>query len=160
MDWDNPRLSTVFFYSLLAIIGLAVSIYAPAYAPISGLVVALGIFLAAAALWNWLAMRLNSYHERKRIADRITPFSAACNAASALTPEQAAIVPRLTYQMQVEVTIGAHAELGFVLATPGGPVPYTWIDDFLKNSGVTHLRPIGSYSDKTPGRLFARAFTD
>lgn len=164
-EFENPASLTAAFVLGLLMIGAAVwGASAQAGEMVrQGLGLCLAIWFglfAGANFWNWWAVKQEGRYYRRAVIDRQTPYSEAVVAASRLTEAQAATLPRLTYEMQVEATVGLHGEIGFLLATPGGPVPYAWIDEFLRYCTLTSLRPVRSYSDKSMGRQFAQAFTD
>jgi hypothetical protein len=76
-----------------------------------------------------------------------------------LTSDQVKVVSITSYRAEVELTPGQDGPLYF-LRTPSGSVPIWWIEDYLKDCGVTYLRAIRTYADGTPGRLFAQIFSD
>lgn len=161
---EHKRLSPALVYGLFGILGAVVSIHyfedtSPALF-LGGLgLLILGGGLSLVTIWNWVAYHWQVREDQRRRSRTLTPFSEAIRAASQLTPEQARIVPRLMYQTEVGVVVGAQLDIGFVLSTPTGGIPYAWIEQFLSTSGTLNLRSINSYPDKTAGRNYAVSFT-
>lgn len=114
-----------------------------------------GLF-GLAALWGYWAEVSNELYIRRRRAEMETPMSFACELASRLTPEQAALVPKFTH----DVAVGFDGRTGFYLLTEGGPVPYEWLKGYLERCGVWQMYPIRSYPDGSQGRRYARAFIE
>jgi hypothetical protein len=160
--FESPRLWHTFVYGLFTIGGVLLFLLNEDPVPKglgAGLTMLAGFTWAAATL-NWIASEINARQHARSIWKNRTPASEVILAASSLTDEQAKIVPRLMYQTQIEVTIGREGQLGFLLATPGGSIPYVWIDDFFRKSTIQNLWPIRNEPDGTPRRRYAVAMTE
>jgi len=120
------------------------------------LVVGLGM---AASFVNWAVYELNAREDERRRSEAITPRVMEMQAAAALSPEQAKLVPLLENQAHLVMTAAEDGPM-FSLECPGGLVPLQWAIDFLRDSGQTDLRPIRAFADGTHARMYARMVTD
>lgn len=130
-------------YIQLGVIGLAIVFFSAG-----------GVLLVEYMAYRWLEIRGEYKHQ-----EAISPTYLAIKAASQLTPEQAAAVNHRGGPAEIAM-IDTREGVTFSLSTPTGLVPVEWIDDFIKHSGFTELTPVRFYSDGTPGRAYAVAFTD
>ena len=94
----------------------------------------------------------------RRNNEAITPRILELRAAATLRPDQVNLVPALGYRAEMELVAGDEPRL--FLRCPGGAVPLDWAVDYIRDSGVTELRAIRTYADRTPGREYARLVTD
>ena len=161
--FNQPRLKTPVILGSLAVMALVgfsqLSQDDWRALALSGLALVFLISAIASAinwlLYEWTARAAELNHNRT-----ITPRLMELQAAARLTPEQAKVVPQMAYNTEIGLIPGADEEPHYVLYTAGGSVPLDWIYDFLMDSGVTYLRSINTYADKTPGRMYAQLFTD
>jgi len=161
--WDKPQLKTPILLASLTTVALVGSSQLD---PLDWKAIILGglavVFLigSIASAINWILAEWTERDAEIRRNQTITPRLMELQAAARLTPEQAKVVPQITYNTEIGLIPGADEEPQYVLITAGGSIPMDWIYDFLLDSGVTYLRSINTYADKTPGRLFAQLFTD
>jgi hypothetical protein len=107
----------------------------------------------------WILGVWVGFWREARFAQSTTPMLRILEAARGLTPEQAAVVPQLSFGAQVDIVVGDDGPR-YHLWTPGGHVPWEFLEGFLRRCSMTYLEPINRYMDETPGRLYARLFTD
>jgi hypothetical protein len=161
--WDRPSLKTPVILASLTVVAL---VGAGQLDPSDWKAIILGglaiVFLlgAIASAINWLLYEWTERDAEMRRKNTITPRLMELQAAARLTPEQVKVVPQITYNTEIGLIPGADDEPQYVLITAGGTIPLDWIYDYLMDCGVTYLRQINTYADKTPGRLFAQLFTD
>lgn len=160
--YNEPRLSTAVWYAVLAVIAVTAAGYVPDNSPaISGGVAVLAfIFFAAAFFYglNWLIYQINArFDEYKKSMTRTIRIE-EMRAAARLSDEQAKLIPMAEYV--AEMVIDAGETTRHYLRCPGGLVPIEFVYDFLNDCGVWRLKPIREFPDKTPGREFARMFTE
>jgi len=132
----------------------------PGYIALASMLALIAGIGAFAYGFEWLVNLVLNIHWRYRDNQSITPFVRACHAASRLTVEQLAIVPKLEYQVEVGMVEAGAGEMTFYLLSPMGNIPLAFIRTFLKQSGIAYLQPVGDYPDKTPSRKYAQAFTN
>src|SRR3972149_6303718 len=110
-----------------------------------------------ALLWRWGGLALAEMRQAWRAGSAVTPYLEILRAASHLTPEQAALVPRMdeagiAYDVRDE-------DLRLYLVTPGVLIPWDQVERFLRVSSFTELFHIGWTSDKTPERRYIQAWS-
>ena len=161
--WDKPQRKTPIILACFTVLALVGSSQLD---PVDWKAIVLGglsiVFLmgSIASAINWLIYEWTERDSEHRRNQTITPRLMELQAAARLTTEQAKVVPQIAYNTEIGLIPGADEEPRYVLITAGGTIPMDWIYDFLMDSGVTYLRQINTYADKTPGRLFAQLFTD
>lgn len=107
----------------------------------------------------WLLGVWVGFWREARFAQSTTPMLRILEAARGLTAEQAAVVPQLSYGAEVDIVVGDDGPR-YHLWTPGGHVPWEFLDGYLRRCSMTYLEPVNHYQDGTPGRLYARLVTD
>lgn len=156
-----PRLLHV----ALCVVGFTLSALLAAFVPYPAASMAGGVLMAMFFIFGlalfllWYAHRQEDIRARRMSTDRMTPLAQVLQYAGRLSPEQAAIVPKLTYEMQLAVTVGMSSARDVSLVTGGGLIPYVWIEYYLRHCGPTYLYPVRRFQDDTPNRAYAEAFT-
>lgn len=108
----------------------------------------------------WAAMVHAEVAHQRRETEVLTPVNQALMLASRLTSEQVSIMPDLRFRHEVETVMGMEGATAHFLRTPGGSIPFVWVEEFLRDCGVTWLKPVRNYADGTPGREYATALTE
>jgi len=161
--YREPRLSVAIFAALVAIATVALAGYVPDEYPVIGGAVAVAAFVLFGAallyLFNWFIFCLNAHFAEYKRSMAVTIRIEEMRAAARLSHEQAKLIPMAEYAAQVGV-IDTEVGPQYVLICPGGNIPLPWVYDFLSDCGMWRLKPIREYPDKTPGREYARVFTD
>ena len=116
-------------------------------------------FGTLATFVNWSTWEMGQRDMERMQRETITPRLAELQAAAALSPEQARLVPAMEFQAHLVMTTADQGPM-YSLECPGGLVPYEWAVDYLKDCGQWDLREIRSYPDGTHGRMYARMVTD
>jgi hypothetical protein len=110
-------------------------------------------------LFNWIAHEWVRRLEEYRRAQAITPHLELVRVIQRMTPEQVKLVPPFNEREQLAITTTPDGPV-FALVTSSGTVPLEFVEDFLRDCGVTSLRPVREYQEGTPAREFAQMVTE
>lgn len=166
---NQPKLRSVLF---LFFLGTVVFTFASLPFVPDSLVIGLYILSGGAyfftffAFINWLH-HIGSIRVRERnAAEAITEYSIILDKLALLRSDQTIIAPQLTYNSQINVVMGDEEEgPRFFLQIPFGLIPWEFVIDFIKNSGIVNLCPIGHYKEGSykfgvlPDREYANMLT-
>lgn len=158
--YDSPHIGLSAFLAGLAVLFFAIGnqLTSPILiALFGGLVVVAGIFSATLYI-HWLLCARMSLYERKREADAVTPIQRAMQAARGLTDAQAALVPTFDYGIQVGYVYDGEG-LESYLKTPGGDVPWDFVERYFRDSSYTHVMSTNRTSAGTDERRYVQSMT-
>lgn len=158
--YDSPHIGLSAFLAGLAVVCLGVGsvVSSNALIAIFGGMAAVCLIFSLTLYVHWLLCARMSLFERKREADAVTPIQRAMQAARGLTDAQAALVPKFDYGIQVGYVYDGE-ELESYLKTPGGDVPWDFVESYLNNSSFTHVMSTNRTSDGTDERRYVQAMT-
>lgn len=162
---QKPKLRHIWITTALVFVPGGMALFFWLYGPAWAAYLMLGIAGSMAFGWfltliSWISVFLDERYQRRVYAHNLTPFAFAVQQVARLTPEQAKLIPALSYDLTVATTVSNDGQIGFSLLTPNGAVPYEWVAGFLQASGVTTLNPVRNYRDRSTELQFAVALTD
>lgn len=105
------------------------------------------LFFAFFAFYNWMRYTVTIRTKERNEANAITPLTVTYDKLSNLRSDQTIIAPRMTYNAEIDVVPGEEMGPRYFLRTPYASIPWEFVLDFFRNSGVVRLCPIGHYKD-------------
>lgn len=155
-----PKLSEAVLWGVLAVGCFTYSNRSTAAEWIRVSVAWVGVLCAVAAVLaalSWISNVAVMRYEHWREAQTRTERVIVLETISRMTPEQAALAQ--VGGATVEVLAGEPAPI-YTLRTPGGNVPYQFIERFIDAGGDDYLAPVRTWADGTRERAWAVALTN